>query len=226
VRSMILAQPLRRARLYDLAAASPLIILLVFAIAGFSLKIQNEIARYPPSSALALSVATKTAGAIFAAAQVAFFIIRRLPIAKFAAWWPRIIALIGGNSTLLFLMLPAAAPRVQTDLISSVILMVGTGGSILALIYLGRSFSVTPQARAIVVSGPYRFIRHPLFLCEQIISFGIMFQYEQPWAFLVFSIGVAAQFPRMYFEELILSQTFPAYRLYAERTAKLIPGLS
>ena len=225
---MIRVRPNLRGRVYDLATASPLIIFLVFVIAGFAQEIHIEIARHPVSSALALSLATKISGAIFAAAQVALFIVRKPPIAKLDAAWPRIIAPIGGNSPLLFLMLPAAAPRAQADhveLISSIILIVGTVGSIFALVCLGRSFSVTPQARAIVVSGPYRLIRHPLFLSEQIISVGIMFQYQQPWAFLVFAIGAAIQFPRMHFEELILSQTFPAYHAYAARTARLIPGL-
>ncbi len=213
-----------KARLYDLAAALPLIILLVFAVAGFALKIRNEVGAYPYSSQLVLSVATKIAGALFAALQVVLFLVRRLPVAKLQAWWPRIIALLGGNSTLLFLALPAAGPHAQTDLMSSIIVLIGTLAAALSLAWLGRSFSVTPQARALIVSGPYRFIRHPLFLAEQIVNLGVMFQYQQPWAFLVFGVGVAAQFPRMHFEELILSQTFPAYRAYAARTARLIPG--
>jgi len=225
VRSVTLARLLRRARLYDLAAALPLIIFFLFVIAGLTLQVRNQITEAPYSGQLALSVATKTAGVIFAAVQIVFLIVRKLPTAKFAAWWPRITAVIGGYAPLLFLMVPAAAPRTSTNLVSSIFLVVGTLGSIFVLCRLGRSFSVTPQARALVVSGPYRLIRHPLFLSEQIIIFGIMFQYEQPWALLVYAASVAAQFPRMHFEELILSQTFPAYRAYAERTAKLVPGV-
>ena len=36
---------------------------------------------------------------------------------------------------------------------------------------------------------------------------------------------VAAQFPRMHFEEDILRKTFPEYELYCGRTWRLIPGL-
>lgn len=225
VRPVILRRLPRHARLFDLAAASPLIIFLVFVIAGLALKIHSEIAASPYSSQLALSVATKTVGAIFAATQVALFFARKVPIAKFDAWWPRFIAVIGGNSPLLFLMLPDVARGTSAGLISSVVLVVGTVGSIFVLCRLGRAFSVTPQARALVVAGPYRFIRHPLFVSEQVIIFGIMIQYEQPWAFVIFAASALAQFPRMHYEELILSQAFPEYGAYVARTARLVPGI-
>jgi len=171
-------------RLYDLTAASPLILYFLFVIAGLALQIQNQMkARY--SDELALSVTIKTVGAIFAVTQIVFLVIRRMPAARFSAWWPRISAIIGANAPLLFLMLPAAAPHAGVILVSSAFLVVGTLASIFVLCWLGRSFSVTPQARALVISGPYRFIRHPLFLSEQIIILGAMFQYKQPWAFLI-----------------------------------------
>jgi protein-S-isoprenylcysteine O-methyltransferase Ste14 len=220
-----MTHPAVKARLYDLASASPLIIFLIFVIAGLALDIRGELGAHPHSSHVALSVAAKAAGAVFAAVQVVLFIVRKLPIAKMDTWWPRIVAVAGGNSTLMFLMLPAAAPRAWTNIMSAIFLIFGTAGAIVALSWLGRAFSVTPQARALVVSGPYRFMRHPLYLAEQSINFGIMFQYQQPWGLLVLAVSVAAQFPRMHFEELILSRTFPAYCAYAKRTARLVPGV-
>jgi protein-S-isoprenylcysteine O-methyltransferase Ste14 len=214
-----------RGRFVDLAAAAPLIIFFAFAITGFALRIRGAVAQQPHSGQLALSVATQTAGAVFAGLQVVFLIIRKLPVAKYGTWWPRVIAAVGGNSPLLFLLLPAAAPRPGVNLLSSLLVIAGTLGSILALSRLGRSFSVTPQARALVVSGPYRIVRHPLFLAELIIILGVMLQYRQPWAFLVLAASAGAMIPRMHFEELILSRTFPAYPAYAARTARLIPGL-
>jgi len=215
----------RNERLCDLAAASPLILYFLFVSAGLALQIQSQIKGATFSDELVLSVTIKAAGAIFAVTQIVFLVIRRIPAARFSAWWPRIIAVIGGNAPLLFLMLPAAAPHAGVSLASAALLILGTLASIFVLCWLGRSFSVTPQARALVVSGPYRFIRHPLYLSEQIIILGAMFQYRQPWAFVIFAASMTAQVPRMHYEELILTQTFPRYRAYAGRTARLVPGI-
>jgi protein-S-isoprenylcysteine O-methyltransferase Ste14 len=90
---------------------------------------------------------------------------------------------------------------------------------------LGRAFSILPQARQFVSSGPYRFVRHPLYLAEQIATWGLMLQFEQPWAVLIALGSLALQFPRMRFEEEILQQVFPDYALYAARTRKIVPGI-
>jgi protein-S-isoprenylcysteine O-methyltransferase Ste14 len=216
---------LSKARLYDLAAASPLIVFYTFAVAGFVLQIHREISGHPYSTQLAFSIGAKITGAIFAGTQVVLFIVRKLPLAKSRNWWPRIIAAIGANSAFLFLILPGVIPIAFINNLSSALIIGGTAGSIFVLSHLGRSFSVTPQARALVVNGPYRFVRHPLYLSEQIITFGIMLQYKQPWAFLVFAVSLASQFPRMHYEEQVLSETFPAYRTYSKGTARLIPGI-
>jgi protein-S-isoprenylcysteine O-methyltransferase Ste14 len=67
-------------------------------------------------------------------------------------------------------------------------------------------------------------VRHPLYLAEQLASLGIMLQFAQPWSGVVFLCGFALQWPRMLFEEHILSEAFPEYRAYAAKTPRLIPG--
>ena len=76
----------------------------------------------------------------------------------------------------------------------------------------------------LVTGGPYRLVRHPLYLCEQISLFGVCLQYAWPWAFLIVLAGFALQFPRMAYEEDILARTFPRYRDYAARTPMIIPN--
>jgi protein-S-isoprenylcysteine O-methyltransferase Ste14 len=41
---------------------------------------------------------------------------------------------------------------------------------------LGRSISILPQARQLVTSGPYAFVRHPLYLGEMTAMLGIAMQ--------------------------------------------------
>ena len=53
-------------------------------------------------------------------------------------------------------------------IISSVIIILGMLLSIFALLALGRNVSIIPQARKLVRHGPYRLVRHPLYLGELI----------------------------------------------------------
>src|ERR1035438_652871 len=106
-----------------------------------------------------------------------------------------------------------------------ILIIVGAMASIYTLSILGRSFSVLPSARGLVLMGPYRFIRHPLYLADQISTFGIMFQFAQPWSLLIAIASFAPQLLRMHYEEELLKATYPSYRDYMRTTSRLIPGL-
>lgn len=51
--------------------------------------------------------------------------------------------------------------------------MIGLAGVIVARYTLGRSFSVTPQARALVTTGIYSRIRNPIYISAEILLIGI-----------------------------------------------------
>ncbi len=58
-----------------------------------------------------------------------------------------------------------------------------------------------------------------------IATLGTALQFAQPWAALIALGSIAAQFPRMHYEEEILRATYPDYAAYEARTSRLIPGL-
>jgi protein-S-isoprenylcysteine O-methyltransferase Ste14 len=213
------------ARIRDLAAAAPMIVFFVFAIEGFALQIHRDLALYPPPPYLAASILVKSASALFAAVQIVLFVIRTPPVAKTKTWWPRVLAVVGANAALVFLLLPPARPPGPVVLTSSALIVAGTAAAALIASRLGKAFSITPQARVLVTDGPYRFIRHPLYLAEAAATLGFMCQYRQPWSAMVFAIVLLFQFMRMRLEEQVLSDHFPGYRAYAQRTARLLPGV-
>ncbi len=93
------------------------------------------------------------------------------------------------------------------------------------MIALRRSFSVFPEARALVVRGPYGHVRHPLYsvyivsyLLVALPRFGIP-------AILVASLGIAAQVMRSKREEEVLRSAFPEYDDYAARVPAFFPQL-
>jgi protein-S-isoprenylcysteine O-methyltransferase Ste14 len=90
---------------------------------------------------------------------------------------------------------------------------------------LGRCFGILPEARGLVTHGPYRFVRHPLYLGEFGTCAGLVIASPSGRNVLMALSFVLAQAVRMRLEERELSREFPDYRAYAERTPRLVPQL-
>ena len=212
---------------FDFAAALPLIALYIFAIWGMGSNAVSDIRGISNQfdELHLLSAMSTFATMLFLAAQIVLFFVRILPLERAAGFLPRAAAIIGANLQVAFVLLPRADHGVTVRIASLLLVIVGTAGSIYVVSCLGKSFSILPQARSLRFSGPYRVIRHPLYLAEQIATLGCMFQFVAPWSVIFAAASFAAQFPRMHFEEAVLKTTFPAYRDYARHTARLIPGI-
>jgi protein-S-isoprenylcysteine O-methyltransferase Ste14 len=105
------------------------------------------------------------------------------------------------------------------------LILFGSAAAVIALVRLGRSFSVMAEARRLVTSGPYRFVRHPLYLAEELAIIGIFTQFLSLSTALILAVQIAFQLRRMHNEEVILAASFPQYTAYRQKTARLIPGI-
>jgi protein-S-isoprenylcysteine O-methyltransferase Ste14 len=94
-----------------------------------------------------------------------------------------------------------------------------------SVLALGRCFGVLPEARGLVTRGPYRAVRHPVYLGEITACAGLALAAPSPRNALVLAAFLAAQLVRMGYEEAALSRAFPEYAAYARRTPRLIPAL-
>ena len=107
-------------------------------------------------------------------------------------------------------------------------LLLGAGllFAIASVAFLGRCFGVLPDVRGLVTRGPYRLVRHPLYLGELTASLGIVLG-AQRWApaFGAWLVCLSLQLVRTGYEERSLRAEFPEYAPYADRTKRLIPGL-
>jgi protein-S-isoprenylcysteine O-methyltransferase Ste14 len=107
-----------------------------------------------------------------------------------------------------------------------VLLGAGLLFAIASVAFLGRCFGVLPDVRGLVTRGPYRLVRHPLYLGELTAALGIALG-AQRWAPALgaWVVCLSLQLMRTMYEERSLRAEFPEYAPYAERTKRLIPGL-
>jgi protein-S-isoprenylcysteine O-methyltransferase Ste14 len=111
-------------------------------------------------------------------------------------------------------------------LASDVLLIAGLAFAIGSVAVLGRCFGILPDVRGLVTHGPYRYVRHPLYLGELTAVLGIVLGSRQPlWAGATWIACLGLQLARTGYEERNISAEFPQYAEYAARTKRLIPGI-
>jgi protein-S-isoprenylcysteine O-methyltransferase Ste14 len=124
--------------------------------------------------------------------------------------------------------LSTAQPVTQPDAagLAAAFTLAGTVLAFWSAWYLGRSFSLLPQARTLVTTGPYRFVRHPIYLGGLLITIGEVWLRFSALTLGLNLLFVAAQIVRLRYEEQILERTFPEYAAYRARTSAIVPGIA
>jgi protein-S-isoprenylcysteine O-methyltransferase Ste14 len=109
---------------------------------------------------------------------------------------------------------------------------VGAGLMLLGLIThvsakftLRGSFGIVAANRGVKIGGPYRFVRHPMYLGYVIEWIGFTLANADPWNYALYIVTFGLQLYRILAEEKMLSRD-PAFLAYRERVRfKLIPGV-
>jgi protein-S-isoprenylcysteine O-methyltransferase Ste14 len=152
-------------------------------------------------------------------------LLRTRPSGKASGLEPRISALAGAFMVYGMLLFPRHDLSLSGEIIATLLIMIGNVGAVVALSQLGRSFSIMAESRELVTSGPYRSVRHPLYLVEEIAMVGVFMQFASIYSALFLVVHIAFQLRRIRNEELVLTTRFPEYAAYSQTTARLIPGI-
>jgi protein-S-isoprenylcysteine O-methyltransferase Ste14 len=224
----------KQTKLYDLLAATPLIAWYVYCAVQQSstLTPQLELAWLMAKTdvtAMDAVFVTRLISSLaitgFITTLIVFLVMRRKPMARAPGIYGRFVAVSGTFLGLGIVQLPPQELSPAVYLTSALLVLGGTVFATYAVLGLGRSLSVLPEARGLVTRGPYAMIRHPLYLGEWVALSGITLQYFSGWALLLLLLQCAFQLERMRNEERVLSRVFPEYRDYMARTARLVPHI-
>jgi protein-S-isoprenylcysteine O-methyltransferase Ste14 len=114
----------------------------------------------------------------------------------------------------------ALAAEAATVSASALGLMVVIAGKV----SLGRSFGLIPANRGVVCSGPYRLVRHPIYLGYLITHVAFVAANPTMWNMVVFAIADVALLARAVCEEETLTRD-EAYKAYTTRVRwRVVPG--
>ena len=126
----------------------------------------------------------------------------------------------------------------ETDLLASARFVkslgfaVFAGGMLLfvvAVVYLKRAFlgEIEPVTDRLITTGPYGFVRHPLYLGMSVATIGLVVAFRSLWAmFITLAIFVPVGLCRAKLEEEALARRFgEEWEEYAQRTCFAFPLL-
>ncbi len=108
--------------------------------------------------------------------------------------------------------------------------IIATAGILLgcwALLQMPRgSFSVHPipqKAGRLQVTGPYRFIRHPMYTAVLLTCMGWLHNRGANTHLLAFMLLTFVILLKIKMEEMYLTNKYPEYEQYSQKTRRLIP---
>ncbi len=90
-----------------------------------------------------------------------------------------------------------------------------------------RSFhpGATPTARGLVTTGPYRWVRHPIYTAACLIAWAGALSGGSLVGVALAALVTAGALVRTLCEERLVAVHHPEYADYAARTARMIPGV-
>ncbi len=130
---------------------------------------------------------------------------------------------LGGSFTVL-LVRPVEQALVP-DGVGFALQFLGTAFEVYGKAALGRSFGIVPANRGVIVRGPYRIVRHPIYLGYLVTHAGFLLSNWSTRNLAIYGAVYVFQVLRILSEERFLGQD-ATYREYIERVRyRVIPGI-
>ena len=103
-------------------------------------------------------------------------------------------------------------------------MFIGIPVSILGLVLRGWASGHLAKDQQLATSGPYSYIRNPLYAGTLIVAFGIVIASRNIWLGLIFAVAFSLIYlPAVELEEQHLNEIFPNYAAYANQIRRFLP---
>ena len=105
--------------------------------------------------------------------------------------------------------------------------LIAMGGMInlIGLLTMRQAFTIMTEARTLVTTGIFRYVRHPLYSAHIIMFFGSMLLRLHWITVLLYLLFLTGQVFRARIEERKLETTFADYARYRNRTGMFLPRI-
>jgi protein-S-isoprenylcysteine O-methyltransferase Ste14 len=111
-------------------------------------------------------------------------------------------------------------------------LVVCAAGLVVGIVTLGHNrpgnFNIHPRPKPdarLVTTGPYRYIRHPMYLSLVLMMLGVALYSAHGLSYAGLALVMAAVAGKALLEERLLLAKYPEYAAYMQRTRRIIPGV-
>ena len=119
-------------------------------------------------------------------------------------------------------LLPLAIKVESVSLLGQVMTISGLTLALWSMLVLGRRFGIAPADRGLVTGGPYRLVRHPMYVGELLSVLGALIGNVSLYNGLVVALLSASLAWRIFAEERIVAE----YTEYKSATKwRLLPGV-
>jgi protein-S-isoprenylcysteine O-methyltransferase Ste14 len=103
-------------------------------------------------------------------------------------------------------------------------MLAGIPIAVLGLVLRGWASGHLAKDQQLATSGPYSYIRNPLYAGTSIVAFGVVIASRNIWLGLIFAGAFGLIYlPAVELEEQHLSEIFPHYAVYASQIRRFLP---
>jgi protein-S-isoprenylcysteine O-methyltransferase Ste14 len=147
------------------------------------------------------------------------------PLSRYTTLLPNLVAVLAGFVVYVFALMPNGNVLRVSVYVALFFVVSGTIVILISLVFLRQAFSITPQGRFLVTSGPYALVRHPMYIGNVLWLFGLALLIDSWEAIGLFFVCAALQVCRAFYEESLLQSTFLEYTNYKSRVGRFFPRL-